>query len=339
MKNPVTRLDSCQYLLVSQINDTLTHFADHCEPCSHDAITRSLRGERSTPRLVWEHVRGQVVLPAHGDVRCDDPGLDKHASCAIALVRRQDSGNAQAVSKGLGVVPCVSVHPDTDQGWRMDSLIDDPDGEGKSTREHVREMRITVVSHKPLPCQAVLMDTWEATKALMGCMESLPKGSSCPRKDNRQGEEAGGERASQRVDALAWSAHALAHGKRIKITGFHKDYTVQLCRVEVSPHRTDDVVTNDHAQDATEATQEVCGFRWQIAPLHREGTPGTGLARCQCRTARLQRQQIGWAFLVWVRRTALTVQTGRTVYQLKHGLLDDSLIQQLRDPSLRMVLA
>src|SRR5712691_5343688 len=30
MQTKVTRLDYCQYLLVSQINDTLTHFADHC---------------------------------------------------------------------------------------------------------------------------------------------------------------------------------------------------------------------------------------------------------------------------------------------------------------------
>jgi hypothetical protein len=30
MKNTVTRLDYCQYLFVSQINYTLTNFADHC---------------------------------------------------------------------------------------------------------------------------------------------------------------------------------------------------------------------------------------------------------------------------------------------------------------------
>ena len=40
MKAPVTRLDYCQYLLVSQINYTLTNFADHCEQFSHDAINR-----------------------------------------------------------------------------------------------------------------------------------------------------------------------------------------------------------------------------------------------------------------------------------------------------------
>jgi len=40
MKAPVTRLDYCQYLLVSQINSTLTNFAAHCEQFSHDAINR-----------------------------------------------------------------------------------------------------------------------------------------------------------------------------------------------------------------------------------------------------------------------------------------------------------
>lgn len=42
MKEAVTRLNYCQYLLVSQINYTLTNFADHCESFSHDAINRYL---------------------------------------------------------------------------------------------------------------------------------------------------------------------------------------------------------------------------------------------------------------------------------------------------------
>lgn len=339
MKKPVTRLDYCQYLLVSQINYTLTNFADHCEQFSHDAINRYLRGERITPRLVWENVRSQVVLTPHGYVLFDDTVLDKNYSFTIALVRSQYSGNAKAVIKGIGVVTCVYVNPDTDQFWLIDYRIYDPDGDGKSTLDHVREMLTNVVYHKQLPFQAVLMDTWYATKDLMLFIESLHKVYYCPLKANRQVDDASGERAYQRVDALDWSAHELAHGKRIKIKGFPKDYKVQLFRVEVSPHRTDYVVTNDQAQDSTEATQEVCGFRWKIEPLHREGKQVTGLERCQCRTARIQRNHIGCAFLVWIRLKELAVQTGRTVYQLKHGLLDDYLIQQLRNPSLRMVLA
>ena len=89
MQTPVTRLDDCQYLLVSQINDTLTNVADHCAQCSHDAINRYLRGEKVTPRLVWEHVRAHVVLTPCGSVLFDDTVLDKHSSFAIELVRHQ----------------------------------------------------------------------------------------------------------------------------------------------------------------------------------------------------------------------------------------------------------
>jgi hypothetical protein len=339
MKKPVTRLDYCQYLLVSQINYTLTHFADHCEQFSHDAINRYLRGERVTPRLIWEHVRGQVLLTPRGYVLFDDTVLDKNSSFAIELVRRQYSGNAKTVIKGIGVVTCVYVNPDTDQFWLIDYRIYDPDGDGKSKLDHVREMLTNVVYHKQLPFQAVLMDTWYATKDLLLFIESFQKFYYCPLKDNRQVDDTNGAHPFRRVDALEWSTADLAHGKRIKIKGFPKDHKVQLFRVAVSTHRTDYVVTNDLAQDSTEATQEACGFRWKIEQLHHAGKQVTGLERCQCRTARIQRNHIGCAFLVWVRLKELAAQTGRTVYQLKHSLLDDYLFQQLRNPSLRMVLA
>ena len=71
-KKPVTRLDYCQYLLVSQINYTLTNFADHSEQFSHDAINRYLRGERLTPRLVWDNVESQIVQTANGYIVFDD---------------------------------------------------------------------------------------------------------------------------------------------------------------------------------------------------------------------------------------------------------------------------
>jgi hypothetical protein len=39
-----------------------------------------------------------------------------------------------------------------------------------------------------------------------------------------------------------------------------------------------------------------------------------------------------------VRLKELAVETGRTVYQLKHSLLDDYLIQQLKRLTLKMAL-
>ena len=71
-------------------------------------------------------MRGQVVPTPRGYVLFDDTVLDKNTSFAIELVRRQYSGNAKAVIKGIGVVTCVYVHPALDQFWLIDYRIYDP---------------------------------------------------------------------------------------------------------------------------------------------------------------------------------------------------------------------
>lgn len=339
MKPPMTRLEYCQYLLVSQINYTLTNFADHSEKFSHDEINRYLRGEKITPRLVWENVESQIDRTPDGYLIFDDTVLDKNYSFSIELVRRQYSGNAHSVIKGIGVVTCIYVNPDLDRFWLIDYRIYDPDGDGKSKLDHVQEMLTNIIYQKQLPFHAVLMDSWYATKDLMLFIESVQKFYYCPLKDNRQVDDSGGERPYQRIDSLNWSEDELRQGKRIKIKGFPKDHKVQCFRVEASTRRTDWIVTNDPAADSTQATQEVCGFRWKIEQLHREGKQLTGLERCQCRKARIQRNHIGCALLVWIRLKELAIQTGHTVYQIKHGLLDDYLIQQLKNPSIKMVNA
>ena len=96
---------------------------------------------------------------------------------------------------------------------------------------------------------------------------------------------------------------------------------------------------NDLTQASTAATQQACGFRWKIEQLHREGKQVTGLEACQCRQARIQRNHIACAFLVWVRFNALAKQAGQTIDQLKHGLLDEYLYHQLKKPSLKMAFA
>ena len=196
-----------------------------------------------------------------------------------------------------------------------------------------------VVYQKALAFQAVLMESWYATKALILVIEALGKMYYCPLKANRQVDDADGHRPYARLDSLHWQPSELNAGKRIKIKGFPKDHKVRLFRVEVSTYRTDWVVTNDSTQVSAKATQQMCGFRWKIEQLHRESKPLTGLERCQCRKARIQRNHIGCALLVWVRLKAVASEIGRTLYQVKHGLLDDYLIRQLKNPSVKMRLA
>lgn len=336
---PVTRLDYCQYLLISQINYTVTNFAEHTEKFSHDAVNRYLAGDQIRPRLVWENVKGQVVQTPDGYVIFDDTVADKNFSFKIELVRRQYSGNAHGIIKGIGVVTCVYVNPNLNQFWIIDFRIYDPDSDGKTKLDHVHDMLTNCVYQKQLLFRTVLMDTWYATKDAMLYIEQLGKIYYCPLKDNRQVDDSGGAAPYRRVDSLDWTEKERKHGKVVKIKGFPKDHKVKLFRVVLSTQRTDYVVTNDLAQDDTQAAQNACGIRWKIEQFHRETKQLTGLEGCQCRKARIVRNHIACAILVWVRLKQVAHETKRTVYQVKHGLLSDYMRQQLKSPAISMVLA
>lgn len=335
----VTRLDYCQYLLVSQINYTLTNYADHTEKSSHDMANRYLAGDEIRPRLVWENAKNEVCPTQYGFLVFDDTVIDKNFSHDIELVRRQYSGNAHGVIKGIGVVTCVYVNPKIDQFWIIDYRIYDPAGDGKTKLAHMQEMLLNVIYQKSLAFWAVLMDSWDATQDIMLQIEKLGKIYYCPLKDNRLVDDSGGEKPYQRVDSLEWTEEQQQHGKVTKIRGFPGDYKVKLFRVVLSTQRTDYVVTNEMAQDNVEVVQDVCGFRWKVEQFHRETKQLTGLEGSQCRKARIVRNHIGCAILVWVRLKQVAVDTQRTIYRVKHDLLDDYLRQQLKSPPVQMRLA
>jgi hypothetical protein len=335
----VTRLDYCQFLLVSQTNYTLTYFAEHSPGFSHDAVKRYLEADKLTARLVWEQVRGQVVRSEQAYVAFDDTVLDHNSAFKIELVRRQYSGNAHAVIKGIGVVTCVYINPQTDQFWIIDYRIYDPQHDGKSKLDHVREMLDNALSDKGLPFRGVLMDSWYAERKLMLHVERLGKVYYCPLKDNRQVAETGGERGYQRIDSLTWTESEAQHGKTVHIKDFPKGHQVKLFRLVLSSKRTDFIATNDLAQASTQATQEVCGLRWKIEQFHRETKQTTGIEGCQCRLARMQRNHIACAILVWVRLKQVADQAASTLYALKRGLLDDYMRSQLRSPAIQMQFA
>ena len=143
----------------------------------------------------------------------------------------------------------------------------------------------------------------------------------------------------RRSNSLAWSAGDELAGKSVHLRGFPKGHQLKLFRLTLSTKHTDYVVTNDPSDLTTEAVQEASGLRWKAGQFHREEKQLTGIGACQCRRARIRRNHIGCAILVWVRLKALAHQTGNTVCQIKHGMLSQYMIKQLRNPSVRMALA
>jgi hypothetical protein len=160
-----------------------------------------------------------------------------------------------------------------------------------------------------------------------------------PLKSSRQVDDSGGEHPYRRVDTLEWSEQEPKRGKLIKVKGFPKKHKVRLFRVVVHSRRTEWIVSNDPTRDSVRDAQQARALRWKIEEFHREAKQLTGIERCQCRSGRIQRNHILCALLVWSRLKYLAYQSGRTIYQIKHGLLRDYLVQQLKSPTVQMILA
>jgi hypothetical protein len=89
----------------------------------------------------------------------------------------------------------------------------------------------------------------------------------------------------------------------------------------------------------TRQPYKMCSWRWKIEQCHRETRQVTGLEGCRWRKARIVRDHIACAILVWVRLKQGANETKQTDYRLKHGLLSDCLRQQLRSPAIQMSFA
>ena len=172
-------------MLSSQINYTLTNLADHLEQISHDKINRYLKNEKLTPRLLWDNVKNLIVVDEDAYIIFDDTVLDKRFSEEIEIVRRQYSGNEHGVVRGIGIVSCIYVNPKTLQFWVIDYRIFNPENDGLSKIDHVKNMLTSLVYQRNLPFETVLMDTWYAVNKLMLYIDSLDKIYYCPLKTNR----------------------------------------------------------------------------------------------------------------------------------------------------------
>ena len=270
----------CQYLLVSQKNYTCTNFANHHDNFSHDKINRFLKNTKCSPRMIWAKAEEDIVFHSDAYLLFDDTVIDKNFSHNIDLVRKQYSGNAHGIIKGIGVVTCVYVNPELNKYWIIDMRIFAPEEDGKTKLDHLLDMLNHSIYAKKITFRTVLMDSWYATKDIILDLEKKGKIYYCPLKKNRKVDDGSKGKSYQQIQELEWSEAEKNTGKRIKIHKFPKNHKVQLFRVPVSTNRTDFIITNDDTQLNTDDTRNECAIRWKIEQLHREGKQLTGLEKC-----------------------------------------------------------
>ena len=128
----------------------------------------------------------EVVEPdGNGYIIFDDSVLDKRYSEEIEMVRRQYSGNEHGILQGIGVVSCVYVNPKVQRFWGIDYRIFNPDVDGKTKIDYVKDMLHNLVYHQLLPSDTVFMGTWYAVNSSMLYINSLDKIYYCPLEKDR----------------------------------------------------------------------------------------------------------------------------------------------------------
>ena len=96
------------------------------------------------------------------------------------------------------------------------------------------------------------------------------------------------------------------------------------------------MVTNDLEQDSVDDTRDICAVRWKIEQYHREVKQVLGIEKCQCRSAKAQRNHIGCVILAWIHFTALARSLKTTIYSMKERLMSNYMRQELIRPSVPM---
>jgi hypothetical protein len=79
--------------LSSHVNYTLTNLAEHLKSFCDDTISRYLKGEKLSPRLLWEQVRPMLGLDSQAYLIFDDTVFDKSFAPKIEVARKQWSGH------------------------------------------------------------------------------------------------------------------------------------------------------------------------------------------------------------------------------------------------------
>jgi hypothetical protein len=325
----MTKRQYIEYLISTPANYTCSNLADHLEGVSHDTISDYLARSRLTARQLWELVAPLLADSPQAYLIVDDSVQAKPYSRQIDLVKKQYSGAAHGVVRGIGVVNLL--HSDGTDFYPLDYRIYAPQVDGKTKNDHFREMLLRAVSDKQLQAGRVLFDSWYASAENLKLVVRLGLIFVTTLKSNRL-VSVSKETGYVHLADLEWTPDQEEHGMRVKLK--EVPFKVQLFKVVLPDGDSEWVITNGDrpASTTTQVVQDENQVRWQVEELHRELKQLTGSQACQCRKARSQRNHLACCYQAWLSLKVQARQVGKTLYQAKTDLWRDYLRAELRQP-------
>ena len=342
--------DYAQMLLNGVNNFTATYFSEVLGYASHDTVSRLISKIKLTPKVVREKGLELIIPSQNGYLALDDTVMDKGSSEKIEVASAQYSGQKHGITTGIGVVTLVYINPELEKYWILDYRIYDKKTDGKKKTDHALEMiqywqDIHMTYPGRAPFTTVLLDAGYTCKKIMQYIVQvgkffygvMPKSRLVSYESTNQST---GEVTItyKHVGELGWEdktvegAHLRTYGKAVCVDFLPKDIKLKLFLV-TAKHRKEYLVTNQVSVETTEAAKKVGGFRWKIEQFHREVKQLTGVAKCQARNGRKQRNHIAIAFVVWHQLNELAKQMKTTMYEVKAAPLREYQKQLWKNPA------
>ena len=288
------------------------------DPPAHDAFTRLLARVEPDPDTLWAEARTQVRRD-DGVLVVDDSTLDKPYARAIELVTRHWSGKHHAVVRGINLVSLLWT--DGDRHIPCDYRIYNKGADARTKNDHFGDM-IRGAYARGFKPRCVVFDGWYSSldnlKLIRNCGWVWLTRLKSNRLVNKDRE---GTRALEHTTIAAT-------GTDVWLTGFG---LVKVFGIATPDGGTAYWATNDLGM--TDLTRvQLAEFSWAIEHYHRGIKQCTGIERCQCRTARAQRNHIGLALRAFLRFEAHCFATGISWVEAKTAIIREAVRDYLTRP-------
>jgi hypothetical protein len=138
------------------------------------------------------------------------------------------------------------------------------------------------------------------------------------------------------LEHIVWDEKTCQTGILIKLQ--EVPFLVKLFKLVSTNGRIDWIITNSPDQHIwIDDVKENNAVRWQIEEFNRSYKQLTGSEKCQCRSARSQRNHLACCFHAWVSLKIKAKELKQTVYQVRTAVFSEFLKQQIRKPCISAI--
>jgi putative transposase len=293
---------------------------DQPDPPAHDAFTRLLTRLEPDPDILWQESQNQLDRTT-GILVVDDSTLDKPYAKSIELVTRHWSGKHHAVVKGINLVSLLWT--DGDRHIPCDYRVYDK-ADGATKNDHFVAM-IRTAHGRGFKPRCVAFDGWYSSLENLKLIRSFEWTWLTRLKSNRLVNL-----NRQGTRALKDTAIA-ATGTEVWLPGYGlvKVFGIVAPDGDIAYWATNDPAMSDLTR------LQFAEFSWAIEHYHRGIKQCTGIERCQCRTAKAQRNHIGLALRAFLRFEAHCFRRGISWVEAKTAIIRDAVRTYLAQPHIR----